>query len=79
MKTTHHTHQPARKGLRLWLVCARAKPVMLPGFWSHRKARADAKALAARGLAIRICRGREILREVRPTTAALSRTFRLAA
>jgi hypothetical protein len=70
--------QSARKGLRLWLRYSGTKTVMMPGWWTHRKAREDARMLAAGGLTVQIRRGRELLREVSPTTtAAVSRPAKL--
>lgn len=77
MRRSRRRRQSAPKGLRLWLMCARS-PVMVPGYLTHRAARAWAKALAARGLTVQIRRARTVLGEVRGTiTAAPARAAQL--
>ena len=56
--------------LRLWIVCPRARAVMVPGFVSNRRARIDARALAARGLTVQIRERKKLLREVYPPAGA---------
>lgn len=72
-KPSQPTRQSARKGLRLWLMHDGrfgTSTVMMPGWWTHRKARVDAKMLADAGLTVQIRRGRTLLREVRAAATA---------